>query len=172
MGGWCWSGGARRGSWRSAPTRCTSTWSRRNRGACGSPWSGSASTPPTPSRWWPTRTAGATPTAGGDSPGAKVAVARSVLTASDTALAVTDTSTLNVVAYDAGGQVLAPADGSQTIDHATFTVQPSGSLEISDAHAIALATGPARLTAAVDGFSSPVSFTVAGITHRADITPN
>ena len=108
----------------------------------------------------------------GDSTGAKVAVARIVLTASDTALAVTDTSTLNVVAYDAGGQVLAPADGSQTIDHATFTVQPSGSLEISDAHAIALATGPARLTAAVDGFSSTVSFTVAGIAHRADITAN
>src|SRR5437763_965553 len=83
----------------------------------------------------------------GDSTGAKVAVARIVLTASDTALAVTDTSTLNVVAYDAGGQVLAPADGSPTIDHATFTVQPSGSPEISDAHAIALATGPARPTA-------------------------
>src|SRR2546430_17325756 len=108
----------------------------------------------------------------GDSTGAKVAVARIVLTASDPGLAVSDTSTLNVVAYDAGGQVLTPADGSQTIDHATFTVQPSGSLEISDAHAIALATGPARLTAAVDGFSSTVSFTVAGIAHPADITAN
>src|SRR5205085_12162931 len=108
----------------------------------------------------------------GDSTGAKVAVARIVLTASDTALAVSDTSTLNVVAYDAGGQVLAPADGSQTIDHATFTVQPSGSLEISDAHAIALATGPARQPAAVDCLTSTISFTVAGTTHRAHTPPH
>src|SRR2546430_16191046 len=93
----------------------------------------------------------------GDSTGAKVAVARIVLTASDTALAVSDTSTLNVVAYDAGGQVLTPADGSQTIDHATFTVQPSGSLGISDAPANALATGPAPLAAAGGCFSHTLS---------------
>src|SRR5438270_10942864 len=92
----------------------------------------------------------------GDSTGAKVAVARIVLTASDTALAVTDTSTLNVVAYDAGGQVLAPADRSQTIDHATVTVQPSGALEISDAHADGPAPGPPRPTAAGAGVSGRV----------------
>src|SRR2546430_16966643 len=93
----------------------------------------------------------------GDSTGAKVAVARIVLTASDTALAVSDTSTLNVVAYDAGGQVLTPPDGSQTIDHATFTVQPSGPPEISDAPPLPLATGPARLTAALEGLRSTTS---------------
>src|SRR5438093_11404434 len=83
----------------------------------------------------------------GDSTGAKVAVARIVLTASDTALAVTDTSTLNVVAYDAGGQVLAPADGSQTIHHATFTIQPSRTPQLPDPHPIAPAPGPRRPTA-------------------------
>src|SRR2546423_10079965 len=80
----------------------------------------------------------------GDSTGAKVAVARIVLTASDTALAVSDTSTLNVVAYDAGGQGPTPAGGSQTLDHATLTVQPRGPAGNSRAPPVPGPTGLGR----------------------------
>ena len=103
-------------------------------------------------------------------PAAGVSVARIVLTATDSTLAVTDTSLLDVVAYDAAGNVVVPSDGSATIDHATFTVQPPASLQISGVRAIALAAGSPQLTASVEGKSSTLIFTVEGVAHGVNIT--
>lgn len=106
----------------------------------------------------------------GDSTGSEARVARIVLFADDTLLAVSDTAALDVTAYDAAGNVLVPNDGSGTIDHATFGTNPAGVVTVSARHAVAIGQGTTQLTATVDGKTSSVTIVVHGVAHRTAVT--
>jgi len=108
----------------------------------------------------------------GDSSGPLARVARIVLIAFDSTLAVTDTTSLDLTAYDAAGNLLVPADGSPTIDHATFSTDPGGVVLPTGRGAVATGQGSTRLTATLEGKASSVNIVVAGVAHRATITAN
>lgn len=106
----------------------------------------------------------------GDSSGPQARVARIVLIAGDSTLAVADTTWLELTAYDAAGNLLVRSDGSPTIDHATFSTDPGGVVRVSGRNAAAIGGGTTRLTATLEGKTSSVNIVVAGFSHRAPIT--